>query len=334
MMPQAKPDAKFRIINEMVEADGNKLSVSMLCKAAGVSRTGYYYWLNAEGNRKAREASDEADFALILWAYSYRGYDKGVMGIKMRLLRHPRPINMNEKKIRRLMRKYGLECPIRKANPYRRMAKARKESDYAKNLLNRQFKDFGPRMVLLTDVTYLIKKSNGKWTYLSVIMDAFTKQILAFSLSESLTVDFVLECVQTVIELHGNEITDETMMHSDQGVHYTSDKFIELVNNAELRRSMSRRANCWDNAPQESLFGHMKDDIRLETTDTHEDVVSKITDWVDYYNTDRPQNGLYMLTPNEYHGYVKTGVYPLPIALPTPRTYKKKAKATTTPESQ
>ena len=78
-------------------------------------------------------------------------------------------------------------------------------------------------------------------------------------------------------------------------MHYTSDKFIELVTNAELRRSMSRKANCWDNAPQESLFGHMKDEIRLEPTDTHEDIVAKITDWVDYYNTDRPQNGLYML---------------------------------------
>lgn len=106
----------------------------MLCSAAGVLRTGYYYWLKSENTRKAREKADEADFALILWAYQYRGFNKGVMGIKMRLLRHPRPVNMNEKKIRRLMRKYGLECPIRKANPYRRMTNARKESDYAKNL--------------------------------------------------------------------------------------------------------------------------------------------------------------------------------------------------------
>lgn len=326
MILQAKPEAKFRIINEMVSKTDNKLSVSMLCKVAGVSRTGYYYWLNAEDTRKARESADEADFSLILWAYSYRGFDKGVMGIKMRLLRHPRPINMNEKKIRRLMRKYGLECPIRKANPYRRMARARKESDYAKNLVNRQFRAFGPRMILLTDVTYLRKKDNGKWTYLSVIMDAFTKQILAFSLSESLEVDFVLECATYVIERYGSEITKETILHSDQGVHYSSDKFIELVANAELRRSMSRRANCWDNAPQESLFGHMKDEIRLEHNDTHNDIVAKIADWVDYYNTDRPQNGLLMLTPDEYHEYVKTGIYPLPIAIPKPRTYKKKAK--------
>jgi transposase InsO family protein len=333
MILQAKPEAKFQIINEMVNKEGNKLSVSMLCNAAGVSRTGYYYWLNAEGTRKARETADEADFALILWAYSYRGFDKGVMGIKMRLHRHPRQVNMNEKKIRRLMRKYGLECPIRKANPYRRMAKGRKESDYAKNLVERQFREFGSRMVLLTDVTYLLKKSNGKWTYLSVIMDAFTKQILSFTLSESLEVDFVLVCVSCVIEGYGHEITEDTMLHSDQGVHYTSDRFIELVTNAELRRSMSRKANCWDNAPQESLFGHMKDEIRFEHTDTHEDIVAKITDWVDYYNADRPQNGLFMLTPDEYYEYVKTGAYPLPIAIPKPRVYKKKAKTKIQPDS-
>lgn len=326
MLILAKPDAKFRIIHEMLSREGNMLSVLTLCEIAGVSRTGYYYWLAHDDARNARETADRADFELILWAYKFRGYDKGVLGIHMRLIRHDPTIVMNVKKIRRLMRKYGLQCPIRKANPYRRMAKALKESNYADNVLDRQFKSHGARKVLLTDVTYLKKKSNGLWTYLSVIMDAYTKQILAFSLSESLEVDFVLECVRQVTKQYGGEITKDTLLHSDQGIHYTSNIFIELVTDSELRRSMSRRANCWDNAPQESFFGHMKDEVRITDADSHTDIVAKITDWVDYYNTDRPQDSLLMLTPDEYYEYGKTGVYPLPVPIPKPRVYKKKKK--------
>ena len=88
------------------------------------------------------------------------------------------------------MKNYNLFCPIRKANPYRRMAKALKTNNVADNILNREFKEHGPRMVLLTDITY-IPYHNTK-CYLSVILDAFTKEILSYVLSESLEVDFVL----------------------------------------------------------------------------------------------------------------------------------------------
>lgn len=167
------------------------------------------------------------------------------------------PIVMNVKKIRRLMDKYGLMCPIRKANPYRRMAKALRTSNVADNLLKREFTEHGPRRVLLTDITYI--PYNGTFAYLSTILDAYTKQILSYVLSDSLEVDFVLETVEKLIREHGVELTKETLIHSDQGCHYTSASFIRLVNDKELRQSMSRKGNCWDNAPQESFFGHMKD---------------------------------------------------------------------------
>ena len=88
------------------------------------------------------------------------------------------PVHMNIKKIRRLMKKYGLFCPIRKANPYRRMAKALKTDAVADNLLNREFESHGPRSILLTDITYII---NGKAPrcYMSTIIDACTKELLA-----------------------------------------------------------------------------------------------------------------------------------------------------------
>ena len=109
----------------------------MLCDIAGVSRSGYYRWINSANTRAEKEKKDNADFELILKAYKQRGYSKGARGIYMCMIHWDEPIVMNLKKI--LMDKYKLECPVRKANPYRRMAKNMKTNHIAKNLLDRKF---------------------------------------------------------------------------------------------------------------------------------------------------------------------------------------------------
>lgn len=315
---------KFEIIHETINKSDNRLSVKMLCEIAGVSRSGYYNWVSSERKRIEKENQDRADFELILAAYTHRGYDKGAQGIYMRLLHMEPPVIMNVKKIRRLMKKYGLICEIRKANPYRRMAKAIKTNTVADNLVKRQFESHGPRKVLLTDITYIPYK--GIFCYLSTIMDAYTKQILSYVLSESLEVDFVLETVNQLIEKHGISLTTQTIIHSDQGCHYTSCSFIQLVKDKGLRQSMSRRGNCWDNAPQESFFGRMKDHIKLKLKEceSFEKVKKVIDDWMDYYNNDRYQWKLAKLSPNEYYNYIVTGIYPLNGIIPSIQIDKEK----------
>lgn len=302
--------AKFQIIHEMLLNDNNLLTVSSLCNTAGVSRSGYYHYLSTKNLRLKREKQDRQDFLIILKAYQHRGYDKGARGIYMRLLHMSPPVNMNVKKIRRLMKKYNLFCPIRKANPHRRMAKAMASAYVAPNLLNREFETQGPRKVLLTDITYII---NGKAPrcYMSTIIDACTKELLAWVLSKSLEIDFVLETVNQLVENHGVSLSAETLIHSDQGVHYKSIKFIQLVKDSELRQSMSRKANCWDNAPQESFFGHMKDEIDISSCTTFDEIQQVIADWTDYYNNERYQWDLAKLAPTEYYQYQLTGIYPL-----------------------
>ena len=295
----------------MIHKENNLLTVSMLCEIAKVSRSGYYNWVNSENNRIKKENDDRRDFEIILKAYQFRGYDKGARGIYMRLIHMNPPIIMNVKKIRRLMKKYNLFCPIRKANPYRRMAKALKTNNVADNILNREFKEHGPRMVLLTDITYI--PYNNTRCYLSVILDAFTKEVLSYILSVSLEVDFVLDTVNQLIERHGLSLTTETLLHSDQGCHYTSYSFIQILKDKQLRQSMSRKGNCWDNAPQESFFGHMKDEIDLSKCKTFDEVRASIDDWMDYYNNERYQWNLAKLSPVEYYKYVTTGEYPLKI---------------------
>ena len=307
---QKTPKIKYRIIQEAIQQGNNLLKISKLCEIAGVSQSGYYNWIASEPVRKVREETDLKDFELIVEAYRYRGYKKGVRSINMRLLHMG--IIMNVKKIRRLMHKYGLGCPIRKANPYRRLAAAMKTSNYAPNIVERNFKQW-PRKVLLTDITYLFYSDLR--CYLSTVLDAFTHEILAYSVSMSLKVDFVLETIDMLVMKHGCTLDDTTIVHSDQGFHYTSKAFIEKLKDARFVQSMSRRGNCWDNAPQESFFGHMKDEVAeiISKSRSFDAVKAQIEDWIDYYNRDRGQWELLKLTPCEFYDYLLTGVYPLPV---------------------
>ena len=275
-----------------------------------VSRSGYYAWEKREKNKddNPKEQQDRKDFELILEVYKRKNIKKGARTITM-ILAHENHV-MNLKKVRRLMKKYGLLCPIRQPNPYKKMMKAMEESTVAPNILDRKFREYGPRVVLLTDITYLFYGNHLK-CYLSSIKDAYTKEILAWVLSVNMEEDFVLETVNILLKNHKEELKTNSLVHSDQGLHYKIIFFKDLLKNNDLRQSMSRKANCWDNAPQESFHGHMKDEIDLKSCKTFEDVKKVIDDYMYYYNNERPQWELAKLTPAEYYKYSITGNYPL-----------------------
>ena len=306
---QAPAEVKFQLIHDAISKDDNLLVISRLCELAGVSRSGYYAWVEAAPVRAAREEQDQKDFELIVQAYKYRNYAKGALHIHMRLLHWN--TRMNVKKIRRLMKKYGLRCHIRRRDPQREMLRGMQSNQISPNVLDRNFDAYLPREACLTDITYI--PYNGTFCYLSTIKDVCTKEILAYVLSPNLKVDFVLRTVELLLKDHGKELTEGTIIHSDQGSHYTSKRFIEMLADNDFFQSMSRKANCWDNAPQESFFGHMKDEIedKLRKCKTFEQVKALIDDWMDYYNNDRCQWELAKLTPREYYAYRMTNVYPL-----------------------
>jgi transposase InsO family protein len=304
-----KPHDRFQLIQEEIQQEDNLLSVGRLCDLACVSRSGYYRWLSAADSRAQREERNRRDFELILEAYRFRGRDKGARGIHMRLLHMG--ILMNIKKIRRLMKKYQLVCPIRKANPYRRMMRAIQTSHRADNIVNRNFTQAGPRTILLTDITYIPDEEG--FCYLSSVKDAVTRECLAHVLSRTMEEEFVLETIEQLMSKHGFSMNAKTLIHSDQGPHYTSVRFIDLLKDKKLRQSMSRRGNCWDNAPKESFFGHMKDELKIHRDMSFEAILAEVDDWMDYYNNDRYQWSLAKLSPREFYEYLMTGKYPLAI---------------------
>ena len=278
--------------------------LSHLLKIAGVSRSGYYKYFSAKSQslRDQHDNQDEVVRDTILKAYNFKGRKKGARQIKM-TLDGQFGIVYNLKRIRRIMKKYDIICPIRKANPYRRMMKATKEHTTLPNILNREFKQNIPGKVLLTDITYLFY-GNGKKAYLSTIKDSSTNEILAYNVTDNLRLDIVTD---TILKLKRNRkinLTKDAFIHSDQGVHYTSPTFQRLVKSCCLGQSMSKRGNCWDNAPQESFFGHFKDEAYIKSCETLEELKKEIRDYMSYYNSHRYQWNLKRMTPVQYRNHL------------------------------
>ena len=264
-------------------------------KVAGVSKSGYYQHFKQTDLKLMKMMNDEEDFEKVMMAYHFKNYNKGARQLKMTLA-NEFDIIMNLKKIRRLMKKFGLFCPIRKANPYRRMAKALKTSHVAPNKLERKFKDGNPNQILLTDITYLTYDLNQR-AYLSGIKDAVTNEIHGYKVSRSLDMKFVEDSMN---QLYNITLDSNALINSDQGVHYTSHSFQKCLKELRIEQSMSRRGNCWDNAPIESFFGHMKDEINLIDCETFEEVEKAIDDYMDYYNNYRYQWNLKRMSPKAY----------------------------------
>jgi len=278
--------------------------ISFLCKISGVSRSGYYNYFSfvASERRLQRENLDTKVKENILKAIKFKNRKKGARQIKMTLQRQLK-IVYNLKRIRRIMKKYKIICPIRKANPYKMMLKATQEHSVLPNLLNRNFKQGIPGKVLLTDITYLYY-GKGQKAYLSTILDSSTNEILAYNVSNRLTLDLATD---TLFKLRKNNrvlLAEGAFIHSDQGSHYTSPTFQKHVKKLGLKQSMSRRGNCWDNALQESFFGHFKDEANIKQCNTLDELKKEIRNYMKYYNYFRYQWKLKKMSPVEYRNHL------------------------------
>jgi putative transposase len=265
-----------------------KNMVTYLCGIAGVSRSGYYnyFTLKSVERREQRDIEDELVKEIILKAYHFKGRKKGARQIKM-TLEGQYNITYNLKRIGRIMRKYDIICPIRKANHYKRIMKATKEHTTLPNLLNRNLKQNIPGKVLLTDITYLFY-GNGMKAYLSTVKDGSTNEILAYNVSNRIILDIATETLHKLKKNRNIKLAEGAFIHSDQGVHYTSPTFQKPATKYGLGQSMSRRGNCWDNVPQESFFGHFKDEAHIKPCATLEEL-KEIKKYMTYYNHYRYQ---------------------------------------------
>lgn len=205
-------------------------------------------------------------------------------------------LKVNKKKIQRIKNENNLKTQIRKRRKnYLGYIRSQKWC-IADNILNRKFRQKQVSKAYSTDVTYL--NTNNKRYYLSVIKDLGSKEIVAYNISDKHDLELI---IGTLVQMPKQE---GAIMHSDRGGLYTSFQYIQKLKELNFTRSMSRSGNCLDNAPIESFFGHLKDEVEYKHCKTLEEIRDKIDKYVYYYNNERYQWGLNKMTPNEFKEYL------------------------------
>ncbi len=254
---------------------------------ANVSRSGYYQWLQTADEPD----KDYGDYLKVKEVFDQGKGRYGWRSIKMRLS------TMNHKKIQRIMRKYGIMARVRRRNPYKAIMKKRMEHRILTNKLQRAFDQTVPYTVFCTDITYIPLQNS--FVYLSVVKDIASGEAVAWNLSDGLEENLVLDTVRNMPRVY-----QDAMIHSDQGFHYTNPQYIEMVEALGMLQSMSGKGSCIDNAPIESFFGHMKDELDYKSCKTFEELRLKVEEYMRYYNCERKQWTRNKMSPIEYKNHL------------------------------
>lgn len=261
-----------------------------------ISRSGYYKWLNRKPSKRQIINEDLADKIM-------RMYEKhnGILGSRrmMIFINREYGTNYNHKRIRRIMRILGISSVIRRVR--NSCTKRSSKEQAAENILNRNFHADTYNQKWLTDVTEF-KYGNGSKAYLSAILDLGDNRITAWVLGHSNNNELVFKTFNAAVEDNPDA---HPLFHSDRGFQYTSPAFVNMLNKANMMRSMSRVGKCVDNGPMEGFWGILKTEMYyLNHFDTYEELEKAIAKYIHYYNYERYQEGLDCMTPMEYHAYL------------------------------
>lgn len=297
-----KRKALCQLIQKIPEDVEHTYTKRAILNKVGISKTSYYDILQNEiyGMKEQwQDEQDAKDIESIKQVMDYKGYPKGSRQITMMM---PRLFGkkFSRGKVIRLMRKGELACFVRKANTQKRASKEMLKKNTKPNKLKRRFRLERPLKNLLTDVSYL-KYGSGQTAYLSCLKDASSGRIMGTIVSNRNDAQLAED---TLVELKKHVLDVGCLIHSDQGILYLSPYFQQHVTDMGFTQSMSRRGNCWDNASQESFFGHFKDECDYRSCVSVEEVAHKVEKYVEYYNNERPQWTRNKMTPMEFEAYL------------------------------
>lgn len=304
MTPPEKK-AACEMIDKLSRDAAGEYTTQAIREKLGISQTSYYKYLRRE--RYGMQKSDKAlsDIEAVRKVFDYKGFKKGSRQIYMLM---PKVVGrkMGLKKIRRIMRENGMESDIRTPNMQKRAMEEYLKENRKPNLLDRRFRLYRPNQVRLTDVTYIDYGPKGqekRRAYGSASIDPVTGKLIAF----------------VVMENNDQKLADATLremdnfpcefggkFHSDQGTLYLMPEFQAKVAERGFDQSMSRRSNCWDNAPQESFFGHFKDECDYASCETIDELRDMIEGYKYYFNYERGMWDRMQKTPVEYESYLSS----------------------------
>lgn len=266
---------------EVIQGMAHQYSIQLLCDLSQVSRSGYYKWLQRQTYLSPKQIEDQKIKERIKECHAKL---KGIYGYRrvMVWLRRRHGLQLNHKRVQRLMHELGIRAVIRKKRPYY----GKKEVHIiSQNHLNRDFQASKPDEKWVTDITYLIFR--GQKLYLSAIKDLYNNEIVAYHISRRNDLKLVMD---TLKKARKRRKVQGVLLHSDQGFQYTSRQYNNLLKKYQMKASMSRKGNCWDNASMENFFSHFKSEcFHLHSFHTVDEVKTAVQQYIRFYNHQRFQ---------------------------------------------
>ena len=264
-----------------------------MCRVLGVSRSGYYKW------HKHRPSKRKVEGAKLLNAIRsiHKEHCGRIGSPKMKEELNAQGILAGKNRVAKTMK----ENKIR-AITHRKFRGVTTDSNHslpvAANLLNREFTVSAPNKVLVSDITYI--KTRSGWVYLTVFIDLFSRMVVGWAVSTSLSTAMVQKALTKAI--FTRRLGAGVTVHSDRGVQYASDAFRSILKKHQFVQSMSRKGNCWDNAVAESFFRVYKTELAYHCDFRNKkDVYEKTFEYIEcYYNRKRRHGTNGFLSPAEY----------------------------------
>jgi len=278
-----------------VSAERANHAVTTLCRVVGVSVSGFYAWLRAIPTLQARAAAEAALRGHIGRIFAARRRVYGAPRVHAELRREGR--RHSRRRIAGLMRAMGLAASQgRRRTP--RTTDSRHDLPIAPNLLARNFAADRPDQVWLADISYL--PTDEGWLYLAAIKDLATREILGWSMADHLKAELCVGALVMALQRHGPPPRG-LVHHSDRGVQYASEPYRAVLERHGITQSMSRRGNCLDNAPMESLFAALKvEHVHQVRFRTRQEARAAVFEYLEiFYNRQRLHSGLGYRTPAE-----------------------------------
>lgn len=249
-----------------------------MCVFFGISRAAYYAWrkrIDQPDPQAERKKHIQDAYEASKKTYGYRRIGEW--------LRQKRGMIINHKAVLRLMNQLSIHSVARQRKGFTKTSRLETYHHY-ENVLDRDFTATRPNQKWVTDITYIATQQG--WAYLSTIKDLFGGFIVAHLMSLSNSVGLVTRTLKLAKEQE--KVTDGLILHSDQGHQYTSHAYHVLALQYSITPSMSRRGNCWDNAPMENFFGHLKEEaLRQFKTPSFEEAKQIVDEYIHFFNYER-----------------------------------------------
>ena len=263
-----------------------------MCRVFKVSRGGYYRWLKRKPSR--REIDNQRLVVAIREIYDRSKGRYGGPKITQELRDRGNKVGKN--RVAKRMCEVGLRSKIRRK--YRVTTDSKHRFPVASNLVKRNFSTQAPDKVWVSDITYLATRTG--WLYLTVIIDLFSRLVVGWSLSSSLSHYMVVSALKRPVKCR--QPGKGVIFHSDRGVQYACTGFRKELSKHGFIQSMSRKGDCWDNAVAESFFSVIKTELVYhERYNGHQDTLHSIFEYIEiFYNRERRHSTLGYLTPVDY----------------------------------